>query len=333
MIIRQPDYYEKFRCMAAKCPDSCCRLWDVELDGDTVARYVTLPGQLGQDIRAHMTWQEDGSIWLSPEQERCPMWRADGLCRIQAELGHEALCQVCREFPRLCHDYGEFQERGLSLSCPAAAELILSGEHTWVQRQLPGGEPGDFDQSDFSLLLQTREVMLTFLADRSRSVPEALALGLLYGFHVQTLLDGDEEPPFDPQRQLELARKLARPSDSTDLCEFYLGLDVLTQQWADRLHSPLPGKPFPEQLRAMAVYAVERYWLQAISDLDLAGRVKMMVTGCVLVNILGGDPVSTAQQYAKEIENSAENVDALLDGAYRSPVMTDDRLLGWLLLP
>ena len=39
----------------------------------------------------------------------------------------------------------------------------------------------------------------------------------------------------------------------------------------------------------------------------------------------------TAQLYSKEIENDADNVDAILDGAYTHPAFTDDKLLGWLL--
>ena len=53
---------------------------------------------------------------------------------------------------------------------------------------------------------------------------------------------------------------------------------------------------------------------------------------CILLRLMGGDPVQTAQLYSKEIENSADNVDALLDGAYSAPALTDRRLLGWLLL-
>ena len=41
----------------------------------------------------------------------------------------------------------------------------------------------------------------------------------------------------------------------------------------------------------------------------------------------GGDPVETAQLFSKEIENDAENVDALLDGAYALPGLTDRNLL------
>jgi hypothetical protein len=81
----------------------------------------------------------------------------------------------------------------------------------------------------------------------------------------------------------------------------------------------------------MARYGIERYWLQAVSDFDLAARVKMLVAACILVRDLGGNILQTAQLYSKEIENSAENVDTILDAAYTSPAFTDVYLLGRLL--
>ena len=75
---------------------------------------------------------------------------------------------------------------------------------------------------------------------------------------------------------------------------------------------------------------VERYWLQAVSDYDLYSRAKFTVIACLLMQILGGDLVSTAQLFSKEIENSADNVEAILDGAYGHPAFTDDKLLGML---
>ena len=83
--------------------------------------------------------------------------------------------------------------------------------------------------------------------------------------------------------------------------------------------------------RSLAWYFVERYWLQAVSDYDLYSRVKFAIVSCILVHSLGGDFVRTAQLYSKEIENNAENVDAILDAAYAHPAFTDDKLLGMLL--
>lgn len=46
---------------------------------------------------------------------------------------------------------------------------------------------------------------------------------------------------------------------------------------------------------------------------------------------LAGDFLETAQLFSKEIENNADNVDAILDAAYTAPAFRDDGLLGLLL--
>ena len=68
-----------------------------------------------------------------------------------------------------------------------------------------------------------------------------------------------------------------------------------------------------------------------MSDYDLYSRVKFACLACVLIKGLGGDFLSTAQLFSKEIENDADNLDALLDAAYTHPACTDDKLLGLLL--
>ena len=57
----------------------------------------------------------------------------------------------------------------------------------------------------------------------------------------------------------------------------------------------------------------------------------MVIAACILVRHLGGNVVETAQKYAKEVENSAENVETILDAGYTNPALTDEKLLGWLL--
>ena len=48
-MIRVPDYYERFRCLAGECPHSCCEAWDVVLDEETVERYRREEGALGEN--------------------------------------------------------------------------------------------------------------------------------------------------------------------------------------------------------------------------------------------------------------------------------------------
>ena len=56
-----------------------------------------------------------------------------------------------------------------------------------------------------------------------------------------------------------------------------------------------------------------------------------MVIACLLLRQLGGEFERTAQLFSKEIENDADNMDALLDAAYAHPAFTDAKLLGMLL--
>ena len=329
MKILKPSYFDQFKCIASSCPDSCCKEWTVQVDEASAAFYRGLPGALGDRLRQVMTI-EDGEYVMINEAGSCPMWRPDGLCRIQAELGHDALCKTCREFPRLTHDYGDFVEMGLELSCPEAARIILTASsEAPIVYEIEGCTTPEYDTDAIAILLQTRTEILALLADESRPLGETLALALMYGHHAQAMLDGVDTAPFDPDAALLTAHKFGKVTDA-DLPTFYSNLEILTDAWRSRLASPAPAD-WSAPIRAMARYGVERYWLQAVSDYDLISRVKMIVAACLLVRTLGGDPLVTAQLYSKEIENSAENTDQILDAAHSSPAFVDEKLLGWLL--
>ena len=118
--------------------------------------------------------------------------------------------------------------------------------------------------------------------------------------------------------------------DPRPLTDFYAGLELLTDRWRALLRDPHPLPHWPEEIRAMARCQIHRYWLQAVSDWELAARVKMIVASCILVRQLGADVISTAQLYSKEIDNDADNIDAILDAAYTSAAFTDLNLLALL---
>ncbi len=331
MQLFQRDYFDRFRCIADRCPDSCCKEWEVQVDPASAGMYRSLAGPLGDRLRQVLRDDPEYGTVMTIENRRCPMWRSDGLCRIQAELGEDALCRTCREFPRLTHDYGDFVELGLELSCPEAARLILTSPPSpLLSRSVPGGESPDYDQEIMEILLQTREQASGLLWDPAHTVPEALALLLFYGYYAQSLLDGAPDAGFDPQSALEAAGALALPGGRDAFLDFFSELEILTEEWAGLLKNPQAGGGWPEMLRNLAQYGIERYWLQAVSDHDLVGRVKFVIASCLLARLLGRDMIATAQLYSKEIENNAENVDAVLDGAYTHPALTDRRLLGLL---
>lgn len=330
MKVYKSAYFDSFRCIAQHCPDSCCKEWDVQVDESAAAFYRNLKGPLGDRLRQVLADDPEAGTVMTIENGRCPMWRADGLCRIQAELGHDALCKTCREFPRLTHDYGDFIEYGLELSCPEAARLILTGPAApFVVAEISGGEAPEYDKEAMAVLLQTRKKALSLLSDPDYTVPQALTLLLFWGYQAQALLYGEDAPEFGEATILSQAAELAAAGDISSLLQFFSNLEILTPAWRQRLQAPSPA-PWTDLFRNLARYGVERYWLQAVSDYDLVCRVKMIVISCLLVKILGGNMIDTAQLYSKEIENDADNIDTILDGAYAHPALTDTALLGLL---
>ena len=325
-----PSYYKDFACIAGDCPDSCCHEWEVQVNGASAARYRRMEGELGDDLRKYL-YDEDGETYLRNVNGRCPMWRDDGLCRIQAEQGHDALCTVCQQFPRLRQDYGDFVELGLEMSCPEAARMMLTCEGWNLEaEEVPGGDEPDYDAGLMDLLKESRPGALELLREKNVPVNVRLARLLLFGHHVQAQIDGGEAYGFDPDQAETLLARCAGQGDFVLLREFYQGLEILTDRWADRLAGAGERCAWDEKLCKLAAYQVYRYYYQAVSDWDLAARMKLIVAGCVLLSRMEGDPAGNIQLYAKEIENDAANVDAILDGAFADRALTDVNLLALL---
>ena len=329
MIIRIPKYYQAFHCIASACPDSCCKEWEVDVDDQAAAFYRSLDGTLGDRLRQVLKDTDVGTV-MTIENGRCPMWRQDGLCRIHAELGHEALCQTCREFPRIRHDYGDFAEYGLELSCPEAARLIFSHSQGWETEEIPGGEAPDYDEDVMAILLESRKTALDFLSTTTLKTNLALCVVLLYAHEVQAWIDGAAPAVLDIAACLHTAEKHVAESDWDLLLDFFKNLEILTPQWRKRLDAPASGAEWDQEYSALIRYFIDRYWLQAVSDYDLICRVKFLITACLLIHHLGGNLPETAQLFSKEIENDPDNLEAILDGAYTCSALTDVHLLSLL---
>ena len=330
MKVWTPAYFQSFHCIASACPDSCCKEWEVDIDEATADFYRNLDGALGDRLRQVLRDTEYGTL-MTIENGRCPMWRQDGLCRIQAALGHDALCQVCREFPRLRHDYGNFVEYGLELSCPEAARLILTMPHTMFSEDVPGGETPEYDTDAMAILLESRKTVLDFLDATFLPVNQALAVVLLYAHEVQSWLDGGEPAVLDVDHCLNLAKEYAANGDWMQFLDFFRNMEILTPQWRSRLSTPSDSATWHTGFLPLAKYFAGRYWLQTVSDYDLIGRVKLLICACLLIWHLGGNFAETAQLFSKEIENDPDNLEAIWDGAYTDPALTDVHLLSLLL--
>lgn len=174
MILIKPDFYDKFKCTAARCSDTCCVGWEIDVDEQTQETYRNVPGAFGERLRENIV---DGHFKLLPH-DRCPFLDKDNLCEIYQQLGEGSLCDICREHPRFVEVYGDIMERGLGLCCEEATRLLLEGEGALqlVSEEIdePEDELGEDDEEIRNEVLYEREQIFKFLANDSLSLSEKL---------------------------------------------------------------------------------------------------------------------------------------------------------------
>lgn len=156
MQIVKPVYFDEFSCVAGACPDTCCAGWQIMIDEDSLEKYGKVGGSFGSRLRNSIDWME--SCFYQYDR-RCAFLNEENLCDLYSEMGPEALCDTCRLYPRHVEEYEGVREWSLSLSCPIAAQRLLTwqGEVPLLETETPEEEePDDFE--DFDLMLYTQLV-------------------------------------------------------------------------------------------------------------------------------------------------------------------------------
>ena len=184
-----PDDYEEFRCLADRCPDTCCRGWQIVIDRESLIRYSEMPGPIGNRVRNSVDWRTGCFL---QEEEGCVMQGDEGLCDLQLEAGAEALCETCRLYPRHEEEYDHVREYSLSLSCPEAARMAVSRETPLRFAERETEEDDDFDEFDgalFAQLSELRRLMTETAQNRELPLEERLRRVELLGRQAQKALE------------------------------------------------------------------------------------------------------------------------------------------------
>ncbi len=129
--VRQPNSFERFRCIGADCEDTCCDGWAVSVDRATWEKYqspelCTKAGMaLDALVEINPSRSSDGDhARIRLAGTRCPAM-VEGWCAVQKALGEQDIPDLCSAYPRVVNVIGENLERSLHTSCPEAARLIL----------------------------------------------------------------------------------------------------------------------------------------------------------------------------------------------------------------
>ena len=355
------DYTERFSCLADRCPDTCCKDWEILLDEADVARYQALAGPLGEQVRAAMTRTPEGETMWRLVDGHCALLRPDGLCPIQCACGEQALCRTCRLHPRFYEEYGGTRELTLALSCPGAARLLLDHEAPLrlMETQIDAPvTPNDLDAARYFALCRARTAMFRLAQDRRLPLPERMGLILLLAQRLQPLLDAGRDPcigsvclqfehPDRCARLLAWVRRRMRRRGAFYPCWMLLrNMEHLTETFPrllDRVNHQEPSGDFdvrfPAQAENLLVYFLFRYVLKAVNDGALLPRVESCLFHVLSLRYLcGAAAVQTADDlqpvvslYCKEVEHSEENLRLLQRIFARGTI--SPRYLYSLLLP
>ena len=172
MLLRVPDFYDSFHCIADKCTDTCCVGWEIDIDETSAKRYKTVQGEFGEKLRQNI---EDDHFKLLPG-DRCPFLRQDGLCDMICNLGEGSLCDICREHPRFVEVYGDIMEKGIGLCCEEGVRLLLESKGTatspiaFIEREIddaPDEIPDDALEAR-DVIFEERNHLFKILADHSK---------------------------------------------------------------------------------------------------------------------------------------------------------------------
>ena len=288
MLFVKPDFYDEFRCIAHQCRHSCCLGWEIDIDGESLARFMAAEGEFGEFMRSNIALEPSPHFVLT-EDERCPFLREDGLCRMILTLGEDALCHICREHPRFYNELPGRLEAGLGLCCEEALRLLYEGkEHL---RLIAEGE----DEAEEDGPTQLRDEIFAILRDDSLCMTERMEKALA--------VFGMEPVCFEAET----------------LRSLYLGLERLDEEWTRRLTGLVPVELEPSLSRLpyarLAEYFVYRHFATAPDEYEAALRLQFAFLSTKLVcalDRLSGD-MDSARLYSSEIEYSDENVDKILD--------------------
>lgn len=241
MRYRKPKYYPDFQCIAGSCPDTCCAGWQIVIDEGSLEKYSNIKSDFGTRLLNSIDWYQGT---FEQYHRRCSFLNEEDLCDIYRELGPEALCQTCRQYPRHVEEFEDLREYSLSLSCPEAARIMLSAkEKTEFEETEDSVAENEEEYLEFDLLLfdcleEARELIFAVLQDRSLELSKRMAVLLRFSFEIQEALDKGELFELELEECLEAILKReekgsfkARFRNRKAMADDLRKLEVLREDW------------------------------------------------------------------------------------------------------
>lgn len=217
----KPDYFDDFKCIADKCPDTCCAGWKIMIDENALQKYEGDRSVFGSRLANGIDWQESS---FSQNNGRCSMLNDNNLCDLITFHGEDWLCETCHRYPRHVEEFEGLREWSLSLSCPVAAEIMLNNQKPvrFLTEEDNEEDPlaEEFEDFDFLLFTQlagAREVLFSIVQNRVIPMEHRLSVIMDMAREMQVCLD--EERLFDMDEIIDRYAEKANARKQNALCE------------------------------------------------------------------------------------------------------------------
>ena len=318
--------FQSFQCIAGACPDTCCAGWEVDLDDDTVRRYRSIPGPLGEEIRSAIC-QEEEYTFFRLKDGQCPFLNKEKLCRLILGLGEDVLSVTCREHPRFWEEYGPRRETCLSISCPEAARLLFEEPLELCEKETDDPVPEDpgLDSEFLHQLLIFRQALFALTRSR-RSLSDQLSLAL------DAAENGITLPP-EGVISTEFWNDVPAPPLSLALTAYLAAMEsmeftrpqlkeLLPRVIADSTPLSFSDPEMQEDGSRILFYFLYRYVLRSVWSGLVAEKVRLAVYSTAAILALsrhmdGTTPhrriLDAATLYSREVEHSPENLEHLYE--------------------
>ena len=196
MKTRVPDYFKKFKCIASECEDTCCAGWEIVIDEDTYDIYKKVEGKFGERLKNEIYLDEEDEPIFRLKGNNCAFLNKNKMCDIYSELGEDALCYTCQQYPRYTEEFGSIREVGLSLSCPEVARIILgTSEITQFETSEDDGMVPAYNDISFDIFMQltkSRKVIMQIIQNRSIELKNRIAIILSFSQEIQKKIDDNK---------------------------------------------------------------------------------------------------------------------------------------------
>ncbi len=362
MLLRVPDFYDKFQCIADKCTDSCCIGWEIDVDEQSQEQYkecaqgkcdFTDVNRASSDSADSETERrtafakivlqniEDGHFKLQPG-DHCPFLKENGLCEMILQLGEDSLCDICREHPRFVEVYGDIMEKGLGLCCEEAVRLLLTGTVqdksilTFIESEV-NDEPDEMPvgaEEARDAIFQERETIFGIL--NNNSIPLNQRLIEILDFALAMSDCDNSENPNDSENLSEKAIhqtwfEILSEGESYGPAWDAAYERIIRKGW----QQPQPLFTDEDGARIVA-YLIFRYYAKSLFDGDSLTKVQFAIYFWIMLTHFGEElaadsptgandltkKVNAVKLLSKQTEYSEEIMEILADNFFENPAFS-----------